>query len=234
MVKMKVALSLMILLPLISGFSWFSEEQGSNESQPAENKETQVSRVDRKTPDLGRQADVRSSNAPSANPTGAGVKSAASVEETLTGATGKAAASPIRELKQLNRTLKTIESVSEAEAIKNDVAPTQLPGTSGREGIEISRLQKQINEILQVNEKLKNHHEEQLSHIRKITEQAAMHRRMLDDLDKKELRLDQVSVADMDEVLRQEKLRLIQQETEKNEDYVNQMTTRQSPNARVS
>ena len=84
----------------------------------------------------------------------------------------------------------------------------------------IKKIQKQINDIIKLNENLKVRYQSQASEIQRITDQAKIHRQILENMSNLKGRKILVKPMDRDEVLRQEKVRLIQKTTEENRKYV--------------
>lgn len=110
-------------------------------------------------------------------------------------------------------------------------SPVSLPvaqqNISPLKDLEVVKIQKQINEIIKANEKFKSLQQTQTEQIRQITEQAQMHRRMLQDLEEKNREPQELKVSDVDEILRQEKMRIIENETEKNKLLLDQIASQQ-------
>lgn len=86
---------------------------------------------------------------------------------------------------------------------------------------EIVTILQQINEILLANEALRSEHQSQLEQIKRITDQAVIHRRMLQEIDSSRKDAGVLGEDDVSEILRQQKLRLIRNETEKNKAFLN-------------
>ncbi len=82
---------------------------------------------------------------------------------------------------------------------------------------DIARIQKQIQEIMKINESLKTNFSGQAAEIQKISDQAKIHGEILKDLDSSKKLAEE---ANAEQYLNQEKLRLIQEETEKNQKYL--------------
>ncbi|HTL48603.1 MAG TPA: hypothetical protein VL688_11150 [Verrucomicrobiae bacterium] len=82
--------------------------------------------------------------------------------------------------------------------------------------LQVIRIQKQISEIIRANEKIKQARQAQIAQIEQITDQAKIHRKLLEEIQEKKKDAGEVKSEDVDEILRQEKMRLIGQETEKN------------------
>ena len=80
---------------------------------------------------------------------------------------------------------------------------------------EIIKAQKQIQEILKVNESLKSQYFNQAAEIERITEQAKIHQKMLQSVTPAELKNDLVA---------QQKVKIIHDETNKNHDYIESLT----------
>ncbi len=110
-------------------------------------------------------------------------------------------------------------------------SPVTLPiaqqDISPLKDLEVVKIQKQINEIIETNEKFKSLQQAQTDQIRQITEQAQMHRRMLQDLEEKNKSPQNLKTDDVDEILRQEKMRIIENETEQNKLLLDQLASQQ-------
>lgn len=107
--------------------------------------------------------------------------------------------------------------------VPNVVQPLEIPKpVPPITSEDARRVQKQINEIIKVHEQLKSQYQEQAAEIQRITEQAKIHQRILRDLE--EERMKRTDVPDTKEILRQEKIRVIIQETQKNQTYINGLT----------
>ena len=100
--------------------------------------------------------------------------------------------------------------------IKPPSIPKPLPPVTAEDSI---RVQKQIKDIIKVHEQLKLQYQEQASEIQRITEQAKIHQKILKDLEQERKKIE--SPVDAKEILRQEKIRMIIQETQKNQSYIN-------------
>ena len=80
----------------------------------------------------------------------------------------------------------------------------------------IQKIQKQINDIIKLQETLKQTQQGQLSEIQKIIDQAKIHQRILDDIKMTKASRERVTPAATEQLLEQEKVRLIGNETEQN------------------
>jgi hypothetical protein len=91
---------------------------------------------------------------------------------------------------------------------------------------EIVKLQKQIQEITQLNESLKIRYKEQASEIQRISEQAKIHQRILQDIQKINSQSQgKIRPDDAKVILQQEKIRMIEQETEKKRQFLKNLET---------
>ncbi len=106
----------------------------------------------------------------------------------------------------------------------NSVPVVPSVDVSPLKDLEVVKIQKQINEIIDANEKFKSLQQSQTDQIRQITEQAQMHRRMLQELEEKNRSSRELKTSDVDEILRQEKMRIIENETEKNKNLLDQIS----------
>lgn len=95
-----------------------------------------------------------------------------------------------------------------------------VPGTAVKEpGLndpEILKIQNQIQEIIKINEDLKNNYADQAAQIQKISEQAKIHEKILKDLEETK----KFSRPATENYLDLEKVKLIQKETEENRKFL--------------
>ena len=84
---------------------------------------------------------------------------------------------------------------------------------------EIIRIRKQIQDIIKINEGLKATYASQAAEIQKVSEQAKIHQRILQDLEAARAQ-QQMASPSSEAYLNQEKIRLIQKETEKNRKFL--------------
>lgn len=82
---------------------------------------------------------------------------------------------------------------------------------------QIQQIQTQLNSILKANQQFKNMQQEQLQEIQKITDQARIHRRILEDLERTRRNAGNLTEADAERILVEEQIRLIGQETQKSQ-----------------
>ena len=87
-------------------------------------------------------------------------------------------------------------------------------GVSGQP--DIGKIQKQIQDIIRINESLKYRYQDQAAEIQHITEQARIHERILENMN----RMKTPGANANDAIIQQEKLRLIQQATQSNQQYI--------------
>lgn len=92
---------------------------------------------------------------------------------------------------------------------------------------EILRIQKQIHDIIKLNDTLKAQYSDQAAEIQKISEQAKIHQKILQDLEKTK---SEMKTTNSESMIVQEKVKLIRKETETNRKFLNtlQTTTPQS------
>ncbi len=88
--------------------------------------------------------------------------------------------------------------------------------------ISILNLQKQISDIIKLNESIKASQRGQVTEIQKIIDQARIHQRILTELKEGEEK-GEVKPADAEALLRQEKVRLIQEQTEQNKEFIDEI-----------
>jgi len=88
--------------------------------------------------------------------------------------------------------------------------------------ISILNLQKQISDIIKLNESIKASQQAQVGEVQRIIEQARIHQRILTELKEGEGK-EEVKSSDAEVLLKQEKVRLIQNETEKNKEFIEEI-----------
>lgn len=91
---------------------------------------------------------------------------------------------------------------------------------SSKNAAEIGELQKRIENIIKVNESLKAASGPQAKDIAEISDQARAHQKILTQLNAPNNVVPAYRASDAGEVLRQEKLRLIQDQTQKNQNAI--------------
>jgi len=149
--------------------------------------------------------------------------SAASSSDEITAE--DADAQTVQRYSRLSNTLQGLRSVRSAAqaAALPEVPLNQRAGGVPPPSVDqadILKVQQQIQHIMTTNQRFKSLHEEQLAKIRDINDQSAIHRRILDELQKHKGGGAEYTPTDTEEILRQEKLRLIQQTAEENQDYL--------------
>lgn len=112
-----------------------------------------------------------------------------------------------------------------AKTVANGSAAPAMPQTS------VKQIEDQLNEILTVNENLKKLYAEHVAEIQRVTEEARIHKQILQSLEAVKAAKNPIS-ADTQELLRQEKIRLIQQETDKNRQFLHDLNNGKSSNQR--
>ncbi len=98
-------------------------------------------------------------------------------------------------------------------------APTaqRLPGNAQAGAPpSVSDVQRELTELIQLNETIRQTQQGQVKSAQQIIEQARIHQRILDDLNAADPAVRNVQPTDAQEILRQEKLRLIREQTERN------------------
>jgi len=109
-----------------------------------------------------------------------------------------------------------IPKVPKVSTPLSNVYPVSVPTVTP----DIDKIQKQINGIIKLNESLKVKYQAQASEIQRITEQAKIHRQILENMSKIKGKRASFTSSGTEEVLQQEKVRLIQKTTEENQKYV--------------
>ena len=102
------------------------------------------------------------------------------------------------------------------EARIKDAAPRRVEENK----IPIEEIKKQIHEIIQIDATLKQGRQQQASEIQRIRDQARIHQQILKDLEASSQKRNSVNASDIDEILKQEKIRLIQQQTRQNREMI--------------
>ncbi|MBI3314289.1 MAG: hypothetical protein HYZ83_08650 [Candidatus Omnitrophica bacterium] len=92
----------------------------------------------------------------------------------------------------------------------------QLPGIDPN----VTKLQKEIQDIIKLNEELKNRYKSQALEIQRISEQAKIHQKILEEMNEASRKTPVLKPQDTEELLKQEKLRMIRQETEANQNFI--------------
>lgn len=96
---------------------------------------------------------------------------------------------------------------------------------------DILRIQKQIQEIMKINESLKTNFSGQAAEIQKISDQAKIHGEILKDLDSSRKVAEEAS---SEKYLNKEKLRLIREETEKNQKFLQELNAQSGSTVTVN
>jgi hypothetical protein len=107
------------------------------------------------------------------------------------------------------------------QVVSKTVTASKLPVVarpSAKTDPAVEKIQSQIQEILRVNEGLRVQYKDQAADIQKIMDQARIHREILKGLDEnRPLGQKPMELLDAKEILRQEKIRLIREQTAKNQ-----------------
>lgn len=141
----------------------------------------------------------------------------------------KSSGSPSIETPQVKTASSGRNFLSMQRSVDNAIKAGRLAQSVPSYEQEIVGILQQINEILAANEALRSEHQSQLEQIKKITDQAVMHRRMLQEIDSNRKDSGVLSEDDVSEILRQQKLRLIRNETEKSKAFLNALAENPSP-----
>lgn len=169
-----------------------------------------------------------SSPAPSSSKTQAvssnSSKSTASTEETFFDEEGESEEVPalpqIPQVPKVNTGIPQLPQVKYPAFSQKTGVPSSAPVSSASVDPDIARIQKQIQEIMKINESLKTNFSGQAAEIQKISDQAKIHGEILKDLDSSKKIAEE---AGADKYLNKEKLRLIREETEKNQKYLQEL-----------
>lgn len=240
--KIYSILSSLLIFPLIVGFSWLAGSSDSvSDKQEKKSQMTDQTYASSKVPSKAsyKRETAKPENRNTASLEAAPGKASPGVqapEIEPSSASRNAPPTSLKSLQNISRTLKTIGPASDAGSVQGVKQGIKSANAAfNKEPLEILKLQKQINEILETNERLKRQQESQLDQIKKISEQSVIHRKMLEDLErKKSSKAEEIPASSVDEILRQEKMRVIQQETEKNKEYVNKISAQEGPASEVT
>ena len=104
--------------------------------------------------------------------------------------------------------------------------PAAWPADHSEVRPDIAGTQKQIDEILRLHEQIKKVSQSQALEIQRITDQASIHKKILQDLQKTgvaDVRKKYLA-KDAAELLRQEKIRLIQEQTLQNRNWIERVS----------
>lgn len=112
---------------------------------------------------------------------------------------------------------KALTGVPAIPAVPAATLPNQEP--------EIIKIQKQIHDIIKLNDTLKAQYSDQAAEIQKISEQAKIHQRILQDLEKTK---SEIKTTSSDSLIVQEKVRQIRKETDANRKFLNTLQTNQT------
>lgn len=159
-------------------------------------------------------------------------KSSAATEETFFDEEGDSEEAPalpqLPQIPKANAGIPQIPQVKYPGVSQKVGVPSSAPVGSASVDPDIARIQKQIQEIMKINESLKTNFSGQAAEIQKISDQAKIHGEILKDLDSgKKIAED----ASADKYLNQEKLRLIREETEKNQKYLQELNNQKETTA---
>ncbi len=227
--RMLMAVSFLMIVNL--GFTWFQPQQEKKNS-PSDTGKTGSSQV-------APRALETSKNEPSKSVKAAVLQAESSVNEAVRSVNRSETASAPQVFSDGADALRQVQSIQSVPAYKSPAAgvgssvpsPVSIPiaqqDISPLKDLEVVKIQKQINEIIETNEKFKSLQQAQTDQIRQITEQAQMHRRMLQDLEEKNKSPQNLKADDVDEILRQEKMRIIENETEQNKLLLDQLASQQ-------
>jgi len=122
-----------------------------------------------------------------------------------------------------------VPNVPVVRPIQNPLPDIALPETNvglpkaGYGDPSIVRIQEQIKEIIRFNDDLKTKRQDQIREIQRIRDQAHIHQKILDDIKKYQKAKPEIKQSDTDKILQQEKIRVIQNETAKNREFINSL-----------
>lgn len=107
------------------------------------------------------------------------------------------------EQKKFQRNMKNVEAVQRIQQIDN--------------AKRVQEVNQQLQSIIRMNESMKASQTAQAAKVQEIGEQARIHQRILKSLQTANPRTKTVTSSDADEILRQEKIRLIREQTQRNQ-----------------
>lgn len=140
------------------------------------------------------------------------------------GGTARGLATPLA-IPRAYQPVKPIGSAGSGSAPAARIVPSSIPDPS------VVRIQQQINEIIRLNETLKARNQSQMMEIQRITDQAHIHQKLLEDLQSEPEGKAELKTSDSESILNQEKLRVISDETEKNRRYIEDLKKQESESA---
>ncbi len=118
------------------------------------------------------------------------------------------------------------DSGSSAPVKASGKVPTPMQTVKAAAGVsgqpDIGKIQKQIQDIIRINENLKYRYQDQAAEIQHITEQARIHEKILENMN----RMKTPGANANEAIIQQEKLRLIQQATQSNQQYIQDLEHR--------
>lgn len=109
----------------------------------------------------------------------------------------------------------TLEQKKKLEKLKKN-ASLALRTQQTENNLKAAEVNQQIQNILRINEALKADKPQQAAEIQRISEQAHIHQQILQNLNSVKTQPPAVTPTDVDEILRQEKIRLIREQTQQN------------------
>lgn len=228
--KFRMLTAVFFTMIISLGFTWFQPKQEEKKSSPS------GTTVQTSSP----QETLRTPEIPQVEPSKSVKVTPLQAETFESGADLPAAAVSQPNFSEAANAVRQVQGLQTVQSYKSPAvgissvgaSPINLPiaqqDISPLKDLEVVKIQKQINEIIETNEKFKSLQQSQTDQIRQITEQAQMHRRMLQDLEEKNKSPQQdLKKDDVDEILRQEKMRIIENETEKNKLLLDHLATQQ-------
>lgn len=230
--KLRILMAVSLLVVVNTGFTWFQPQQKEKKNSTSDSPQTgspqtasrtlETSTIEVSKPDKAAVAQTQSS-------VNEAVRNTVSFDPSSSQQAISGAADAVRQVQGI-QSVSSFKSPA-AAAGSNVPAPVNLPiaqqDISPLKDLEVVKIQKQISEIIETNEKFKSLQQSQTDQIRQITEQAQMHRRMLQDLEEKNRSPQTLKTDDVDEILRQEKMRIIENETEQNKLLLDQLASQQ-------
>lgn len=210
--KLRTTAAIFCVVIASLGFTWFQPQQEEKKSSSSDTPEPDIREALPSAPVAEAQAAVSAvkDSLPQQGSTFGGVP---------------ASSGAVRQVQDI-QTLQPYKAPASAPVSSVNL-PIAQQDISPLKDLEVVKIQKQISEIIETNEKFKSLQQSQTDQIRQITEQAQMHRRMLQDLEERNKSPQDLSADDVDEILRQEKMRIIESETEKNKLLLDQLASQQ-------
>ncbi len=107
--------------------------------------------------------------------------------------------------------------------VKNGLVEKKGVASAALSAADVKKIQDQIQNMIKVNEALKVRYANQAAKIQRISEQARIHERILKQLAAVDSRKSARGAMDAQEILKQEKIRLITEQTKRNQEILDNL-----------